>query len=79
MLPFLKHKQEGSVSDDDDSIKRKRDETNGSEEYDMLEAAAEDLIQAVHSKDVKSVCSALRAAFEMLEMEPHEEYPHEEE
>lgn len=74
MLPFLKHKQEGSMSEENDPIKRGSDDES---EYDMLESAAEDLISAVHSKDVKAVCSALRAAFEMMESQPHEEGPHE--
>lgn len=46
-------------------------------DYDMLESAAEDLISAVHSKDVKAVCAALRAAFEICDSQPHEEGPHE--
>jgi hypothetical protein len=74
MLPFLKNKQEGSMSMPADPIKREPDEES---DYDMLESASEDLIHAIHSKDVKAVCSALRAAFEMLDMEPHEEGPHE--
>lgn len=74
MLPFLKHKQEGSMSEEDDPVKRTPDEES---EYDMLESAAEDLISGMHSKDVKAVCSALRSAFEMLDSEPHEEGPHE--
>ena len=57
-----------------DPIKRKSDSES---DYDMLESASEDLINAVHSKDVKAVCSALRAAFQMLDMEPQEESPHE--
>lgn len=74
MLPFLKRQQEGSASSPVEHIKRDSDE--GSEEYDMLESAAEDLISAVHSKDVKAVCSALRAAFEMMDAQPHEEGEH---
>jgi hypothetical protein len=79
MLPFLKHKQEGSVSEDDDPVKRKPDESTPTDEYDMLESAAEDMISAIHSRDVKVVCSALRAAFEILDSEPHYEGPHTEE
>lgn len=78
MLPFLKHKQEGSYSEEDDPIKRKSDEES-SEDYDMLESAAEDLISAMHSKDVKAVCSALRAAHEICDLEPHSEASHEDE
>lgn len=69
MLPFLK-KQEAAVVSPVEHIKRESDEEP---EYDMLESAAEDLISAVHSKDVKSVAQALRAAFEMCESQPHEE------
>jgi hypothetical protein len=76
MLPFLKNKHEGSISETPDHIKREHDE-DSTDEYDMLESAAEDLISAVHSKDVKSVCSALRAAFEMMESQPQEESSHE--
>lgn len=73
MLPFLKRNQEGSASMPAEPIKREHDE---GAEYDMLESAAEDLISAIHSKDVKGVCSALKAAFEMMESEPHSEGPH---
>lgn len=69
MLPFLKLK-EGSASMPVEHVRRESDEES---EYDMLESAAEDLISAIHSKDVKAVCSALRAAFEMMESQPHEE------
>jgi hypothetical protein len=69
MLPFLL-KKEGSASLPADPVKREPDEES---DYDSLESAAEDLISAVHSKDVKGVCSALRAAFDMLESQPHEE------
>ena len=44
-----------------------------------LEAAANDLIQAVHGKDAGAVVEALRNAFTILDSEPHEEGPHEEE
>lgn len=70
MLPFLKNKQEASAAGPVESVRRESDDGS---EYDMLESAAEDLISAVHSKNVKGVCEALRAAFEMCESEPHEE------
>lgn len=75
-LPFLK-KKEVSVVAPEDHVTREPDEESDESEYDMLESAADDLISAIHSKDTKAVCSALRAAFEMLDMEPHEEGPHE--
>lgn len=74
MLPFLKKSQEAGNSEPVEPIKREHDEDH---EYDMLESAAEDLIKAIHSKDVKGVCEALRAAHEMCDLEPHEEAPHE--
>jgi hypothetical protein len=78
MLPFLKNKHEASISETPDLIKREHDE-DSADEYDMLESAAEDLISAIHSKDVKAVCSALRASHELLDLEPHHEANHEDE
>lgn len=74
MLPFLKRNQEASASAPIESIKRKPDE--GSEEFDPLESAAEDLISAIHRKDIKAATEAIRAAFELCDSEPHEEGPH---
>jgi hypothetical protein len=76
MLPFLKKNQEVGVSGPVEVKKREPDE-DSDYDYDMLESAAEDLISAVHSKDTKAVCSALRAAFQICDLEPHEEGPHE--
>ena len=70
MLPFLKHSQDASVSMPSDTITRKPDEEK---EYDVFEACAEDLINAIHSKDVKGVAEALKAAFELADSEPHYE------
>jgi hypothetical protein len=75
MLPFLKKMQEGSASMPVEPIKRKSDDEES--EYDMLESASEDLISAVHSNDTKGFCRALRAAFEMLDMEPYEDHENE--
>ncbi len=72
MLPALKRKNDVGISIPAESIERKPDE---GAEYDVLESAADDLIAAVHSKDTKAVCVALRAAFELLESEPHQEAP----
>ena len=62
MIPFLKHSKEASVSMPADSIKREPDEEP---EFDTLEAAGQDLIDAIHSKDAKAVAAALRAALEL--------------
>lgn len=66
MIPFLKRKDDVSVSIPGDSIKREPDEEP---EFDSLEAAGEDLISAVHSKDAKAVAAALRAAISLAQPE----------
>lgn len=74
MLPFLKRTQDAAASGPVETIKREPDE--GSEtEYDSLESAAEDLCHGIAAKDYKAIAAAIRAAFEMLESEPHEEGP----
>lgn len=47
------------------------------EDVHGLVVASEDLTRAIHSKDINAVASALRAAFEILDSEPHDEGPHE--
>ena len=71
MLPFLKHNQDAAASGPIDKMERKPDE---GAEYDVLESAAEDLIHAVHSKDVKAATAALRAAID-LHFQSNEEGP----
>ena len=66
-LPFLKNK-EASISAPVESIKREPDN-----DIDSLHVAAEDLMNAVHSKNIPAIAEALRAAFEMLDSEPGEE------
>lgn len=70
MIPFLKNKQDASASAPVDSIKREPDEES---DYDGLESAAEDLCNAIKAEDYKAAASALRAAFELMEAQPHEE------
>lgn len=73
MLPFLKQKMEGSVSQPPTSIKRDSDEPK-EDDFDSLEVAMEELFKA---KDNKERAAAFRAAFDLLEKEPHEEVSHE--
>jgi hypothetical protein len=70
MLPFLKNKHEASASGPVESLERKPDHE---EEYDGLESAFEEICSAVESKDYKAGATALRAAFDLLESQPHEE------
>lgn len=73
MLPFLKRTKDASVSAPVETIERKPDQEP---EYDALESAAEDLCSALTSKDYKAAAAALRATFQLLDSEPHEEGPH---
>lgn len=41
-----------------------------------IHACAEDLIHAIHNKDIKAAAEAIKAAFEILDAQPHEEGPH---
>ena len=72
-LPFLNKSKEASTSAPVEPVRRKPD---NEEEYDGLHACAEDLKQALDEGDTKAIASALRAAFEILDSEPHEEGPH---
>jgi hypothetical protein len=74
MLPFLKNQHEASASGPVEAVKR---ESDHSDEYDVLEAAAEDLCKAIQSKDYKAAAAALRAAFELCGSQPDEEGSHE--
>lgn len=78
MLPFLKPKYQTGiitkVREPDGNMTEDADDQ--SDDGAGLKAAAADLIRAVHAKDEDGTVSALRAAFELLEMEPHEEGEH---
>lgn len=73
MLPFRKRQDEASASGPIESQKREPDE---GADLDMLEVAAQDLIDALHKKDAKALAAALRAAFELFDSEPHVEGKH---
>lgn len=64
MIPFLKNKKEGSVSLPADVIER--DPDDGSEAYEMLDAVAEDLLDAIEKKDRGLLKSALEALCEHI-------------
>lgn len=75
MIPFLKRKDDVSVTAQPDKIQRKPDD-EAEEDYDGLAAVSEELCEAIHAKDYKSVAIALRAAFQILDLEPHKEGEH---
>ena len=76
MLPFLKRTQDGAASTPIETLRR---EPDNEADYDGLEAAAQDVLDAMESKNVKHLAAALRAAFELCDEEPHVEGPHEKE
>ena len=85
MLPFLKRSKEASVSAVPDVIIRKSDEESPeheameSEHDEMLEVVAQELISSIFKKDEEGVVECLRAAFLLLDSEPHVEGEHLEE
>ena len=76
MLPFLKKEKEVSISAPAEKIKRQPDTEYHGDDFDMLEAAAQDLCDALAAKDYKAIAVAIRAAFDICEAMPHEEGPH---
>lgn len=72
LLPFLKAKSSSAILD------RAPDE-QPEEENDPnapIQACAQDLINAIHAKDVAGAAEAIKSAFEILDSMPHEEGPH---
>jgi hypothetical protein len=71
MLPFLKVKRPGASLS---TVYRKSDTEDESSNNDAgLDAVADDLLKGIHSHDKSAVVAALRAAFTILDSEPHEE------
>ena len=81
MLPFLKQKIQSPTIIEHrkpDQEEPSSEESQESNDNEGLEAAASDLIDAVHNRDPKAAASAMRAAFELMESQPHEENNEEE-
>lgn len=80
MLPFLKKKANpGVITAHMDALGHKSEASQYDEEPNKnapLEACAQDLMRAIHENNVEAAAAAMRAAFEILESEPHEEGPH---
>jgi len=77
MLPFLRKRDEQSSPG---LIVKNRtpdkNEENQDDSHEGMHAAAQDLLSAIESKDVKSIAEALKAAFEIADSMPHSEGPH---
>ena len=75
-LPFLKNKQQsvaGLIMKHRSQDGIKDDMPEDSNDNEGLHSCAQDLINAVHAKDVPAVASAMRAAFDIMESQPHDE------
>lgn len=73
-LPFLKSKVRATPMVD--VQKRKPDQEDDMSGSAPLEAAAQDICNAIEQKDYTHLALALRAAFQILDAEPHQEGPH---
>lgn len=76
MLPFLKKKQQTGVIVKTRQPDEKPEQEENEQEDQGLMVCAQDLIDAIAAQDVKAVASALRAAFQIADSEPHEEGEH---
>ncbi len=68
MLPFLKNRQEGAMSGEDEPLKRDHDEG-----FDMLEAVAGDILEAIKAGDKSRLKAALGALVEHIQSEDQEQ------
>lgn len=82
-LPFLKKPNrstgisvavrtpKGTMAEEDEGQQGQQDQG--------LKYAAHDLLMAVDNRDIQGISEALKAAFQILESQPHEEAPHDNE
>jgi len=71
MLPFLKKAQESGAASSSEPVKREPDYEE--QEFDSLTIAAEEVLSAIAARDASALAGALRAAFEICELSPHQE------
>jgi hypothetical protein len=78
MIPFMKKKEASiSVSVPMEHLTRDSDHEDEMDGHDeMMEAIAHELLDAVHKRNPKDLVMALRAAFQVLDSEPHVEGEH---
>jgi hypothetical protein len=77
-LPFLKQKPVAGLiinhRQPDGNIEEKQEKEDGGA---GLHACCEDILRAVKANDAAHLAEALRSAFQVMEMEPHDEAGHE--
>ncbi len=76
MLPFLRPRHQVGLIVSKMSPEGQTESNIEGHKDAGLEAAATDLMRAFEAKDSKKIASALRAAFQILDSEPHEEGSH---
>jgi len=78
MLPFLKNKQ---VKDAGVMTQMRAPDESKPEDKELsgLEIAMEDFCNAHEHKDYKAMAKAFQAAFDLLELAPHDEIEHDQE
>lgn len=64
MLPFLKDRKDGSMSS---PVQTKERETDGEDDYGMLDAVAEDMLEAMHKGDKKLMKAAIEALIDHIQ------------
>lgn len=71
-LPFLpnKKKQSGII------VHERQPDQKDDEDHSGIDACAQDILRAIEQKDPKHLGEALRAAFAIMESEPHDEAEH---
>lgn len=76
ILPFLKKRPANAGLVIAQRAPDKSNTENQDDSSPAIEACVEDLITAIHSKDVKAAKEALMTVFEYMESEPHYEGDH---
>ncbi len=66
------------VAEENNEAYQERAKPEESEVSEGMMAASQEIIDAYESKDAKGLALALKGFFELCELEPHEEGPHEE-
>lgn len=75
MLPFLKKKQEAAIAIPVGiSVEHHEEDYEDIDHEEMLKHCMHEFIEAIHEKNSESALEAFQSIFQLLELEPHEEY-----
>lgn len=76
MLPFLRPKHQTGLMIAKMTPEGHKDTDTEVSKDAGLEAAAADLMRGIEMKDSKKIAAAIRAAFQIVDSEPHDEGEH---